>query len=88
MPSEQTQVSPLLPEQVTLKNTRQPQLAWLSGFSIVLQKQKAAGLIPGPGTCWVVGSVPIRGAEKRQLMDISLSHVDVSLPLAPFLFRK
>ena len=43
--------------------------------------QKVTGLIPGQGTCLVVGPVPRRGCLRGN--QLFLSHIDVSLPPFP-----
>ena len=51
-------------------------------------KQNVAGLIPGEGTCLVVGSIPGRGPQlgspawvhRRGNPSMFLSHINVSLP--------
>ena len=61
------------------------QMAGLTGEARLIghlsTKQKAASSVPSQGTCLGCGLVPSWGARKRQPVDVSLSHIDASLPL-------
>ena len=59
---------------MTTKNVLRPSLVWLSWLGFVPQIERSLVRFQERAHTWVAGSVPVQGAYKRQLIDVSLTH--------------
>ena len=66
-----------------LKMWRRPDQCGSVGWASIPQSKSSLVRFPVRAHVWVIGSVPGQGAFKRQPIDVS--HINVSLPLSPFL---
>ena len=55
---------------------------WLSWLKHCPVHRKVVGSVPGQAHTQVAGLIPAQGVYRRQLIDVSLSHLSLSLSLS------